>query len=358
MKGGLLALFCPLCIVALFISCGDSRTPTSPTGTAAAPTSSGTTAKSAGPAAENTVLTAPTLQEPAAGEAVQDIQPELVIGNATGGSGVRTYTFDLALDSAFLQMALTETGVKEGLGGVTKWRVSEPLQSDTKYYWRVRASTPSGAGPYSSVSEFRVRESYLNPESGGIVVFDPLTNGSSAGQVMGGRFVDGGWQPQSNSDCIRYQVPTLEQGRIEFTTTNLSTPNPVPGKRILISMWDPTKGEYTTNPFRMHLQKLDESTAKFDDVRLRWISRGEEYNTGISFFDFEPELVYEWRIEWGDFPGINSQHVKVFLDGIEILNRNYAEPYHPKTHWIELGQCQREETLEGAIYSNVRIGNR
>jgi hypothetical protein len=342
--------------IALFISCGDKDGPTSPTSPSSS--SSSSTSRSLGSSASDASLGAPTLQEPATGEAIQDLQPELVIGNATGGSGTRTYTFDLALDSAFQQMALTESAVKEGLGGVTKWRVSDELEPDTKYYWRVRAATSAGTGPYSSVFEFRIREPYLNPESGGVVVFDPLTTGSSAGEVMGGLFIDGGWQPQSSSDCIRYQVPTMEQGRIEFTTTNLSTPNPVPGKRILISMWDPTKGDYTTNPFRVHLQKLDESTAKFDDVRLRWISRGEEYNTGISFFDFEPELVYEWKIEWGDFPGINSQHVKVFLDGIEILNRNYAEPYHPKTHWIELGQCQREETLEQAIYSNVRISTR
>jgi hypothetical protein len=127
---------------------------------------------------------------------------------------------------------------------------------------------------------------------------------------------------------------------------------------MLISMWDPTKGEYTVNPFRMHLQKLDESTVRFDDVRLRWISRGQEHNTGISFFDFEPEIVYEWQILWGNFPGISSQHVKVFLDGFEILNRNYDPIYHPKTHWIELGNCEREETLEQAIWSNIRIGTR
>ena len=108
----------------------------------------------------------------------------------------------------------------------------------------------------------------------------------------------------------------------------------------------------------MHLQKMDRNTVRFDDVRLRWISRGQEHNTGISFFDFEPELVYEWRIEWGDFPGIRSQHVKIFLDGFEVLNRNYDPNYHPKTHWVELGQCQREETLEQAIWSNIRIGSR
>jgi hypothetical protein len=189
------------------------------------------------------------------------------------------------------------------------------------------------------------------------VVFDPLTNGFSIGEVMGGSFINGGWQPQSSADCLRYQVPTLEDGRVEFTTTNLSTPNPVEGKRILLSMWDPTKGDYRENPYRVNLSKLDRSTAAFDDVRLRWISRGEEHNTGISFYDFEPQIVYEWALVWGDAQGV-GENVKVFLDGIEILSRNYSAAYHPKTHWIELGQCERQETLEMAIYSNVRIGAR
>jgi hypothetical protein len=343
----------PLLFGALLWACGDSS-PSSPSGTNG-PVSKTTTGSSSESGA---APSAPTLQSPPTGEAVQDLQPELVIGNASGGAGTRTYTFDLALDSEFQDMALSESGVTEGLGGITKWMVSEPLKPDTKYYWRVRAVASDGAGPYSSVSEFRVREPFINREGGEMIVFDPLTGGSSAGEVRGGLFVEGGWQPQSNRDCIRYQVPTLSEGRIEFDTINLSTPNPVEGKRILISMWDPTKGEYTTNPFRMHLQKLDRSTANFDDVRLRWISRGEEYNTGISFFDFEPDILYDWRIEWGTFPGISTQHVKVFLQGVEILNRNYEAVYHPKTHWIELGQCEREETLEGAIFSNIRISSR
>jgi hypothetical protein len=286
-----------------------------------------------------------------------DLQPELVIGNATGGAGARTYIFDLALDSAFQQIALTESGVAEGSGGTTRWRVTEPLEADTKYYWRAAARTSAGSGPYSAVSEFRVREPFrADRPTGSLVVFDPLTNGSSVGEVMGGSFVEGGWQPQSNVDCLRYQVPTLEDGRFEFTTTNLSTPNPAPGKRHLISMWDPDKGEFRENPFRVSLSKLDRSTVAFDDVRLRWISRGEEHNTGISFFDFEPQLVYEWEMVWGDVPG--GENVKVFLDGIQILERNYSKPYHPKVHWIELGQCEREETLELAIFSNIRIGAR
>jgi hypothetical protein len=353
MRRTLLVSLGPL-VLALFVyACGDDG------GSPSSPSASATSgAKSAGGAIASTdpSLSAPTIQSPPIGESVQDLQPQLVIGNATGGVGTRTYNIDLALDSAFQQIVVVETGVSEGLGGITRWRVDRPLEADTKYYWRVAAVTSAGAGPYSAVSEFRVREPFSSDRpTGSLVVFDPLTNGFSVGEVMGGSFVQGGWQPQTSADCLRYQVPTLEDGRIEFTTTNLSTPNPVEGKRILLSMWDPTKGDYRENPYRVNLSKLDKRTAAFDDVRLRWISRGEEHNTGISFYDFEPQIVYEWALVWGDAQG-DGEHVKVFLDGIEILSRNYSAAYHPKTHWIEIGQCEREETLEMAIFSNVRIG--
>ena len=346
MKRGLALFLSPMLLVTLIIGCGDdgSSSPTTPT--------------TPQPATADSSLTAPTIRAPEQGEQLEELKPELEIGNATGGSGARTYTFEVAREGTFQQIVAMETGVREGLGGITTWQVSETLEAASRYFWRARASTSAGNGPYSASSEFRIKSGFARDRaSGGLVLFDPLTGGS-VGQVMGGRFIAGGWQAQSNADCIRYQIPVLREGRIEFETTNVSTPNPFPGKRILISMWDPSKGEYTTNPFRMHLQKLDRSTVRVNDVRLRWISRGQETNVGITFFDFEPGIVYSWRIEWGTFPGIPSQHVKVFLEGLEILNRNYDRPYSPNPHWVELGNCAREETLEQAIWSNIRIGSR
>ena len=328
---------------------GSDGTPSSPSASiATAPTQ-----------AVDSSLTAPTPEMPEIGQVGEEIQPLLTIGNSTGGSGARTYTFEVATDNNFQQVVATESGLQEGLGGITNWKVVEQLQPDTQYLWRARASSDGGPGPFSTKADFRIRAAFTrNRASGGLVVFDPLTNGGSVGTAMGGEFVADGWQSQSNSDCIRYQIPVLPEGRIEFETRNVSSPNPVPGKRMLISMWNPEKGDYTTNPFRMHLQKLDKTTAKFNDVRLRWISRTQETNTGISFYDFEPEINYSWRIEWGTFPGISSQHVKVFLDGYEILNRHYDRPYSLNPHWVELGNCEREETLEQAIWSNLRIGTR
>ncbi len=346
MNRGLALLLSQILLGTLTIGCSDnSSSPTSPSNpSSGAPTDSS--------------LTAPVAQSPGSGEQIETVQPELVVNNATGGSGARTYSFEVATDSAFQQSVASESGLMEGLGGITKWRVPEALAANARFFWRARASTSSGAGPFSGTAEFRIKAGFTRDRASEVVLFDPLTSGSTVGTLMGGQFVAGGWQPQMNTDCIRYQLPTLREGFLEFETTNVSSPNPFPGKRMLVSMWDPSKGEYTTNPFRMHLQKLDRSTVTFGDVRLRWISRGQEANTNISFFDFDPSIVYSWRIEWGSFPGISSQHVKVFLEGFEILTRNYDRAYSPNPHWLELGNCSRAETLEQAIWSNIRVGSR
>ncbi len=336
------AIFASLTAALLLPACGGDSSPTSPG-------SPGSTGPPPG---------APTADSPAKAAALTMTQPNLIVRNATGGSGPRTYTFEVAPDRNFNSIEATVQGVAEG-NGTTSWQVSPPLDTGMQHWWRVKATASGSEGPYSEIINFSIRDSFAtNQHTGGLVVWDPLTNGSSIGTVVGGRFVEQGWRLQTRNHYIRYSVPTLEDGYVEFDVTNIREPNPSPGSRMLMSMWDPSKGEYTQNPFRMHLQKLDRNTVRFDDVRLRWISRGEQADTGVSFFDFVAEDIYHWRVEWGNYRGLEKMQVKVFIDGIEIMVRNYSKTYHPATHWIELGNQERAEGLEEAIYSNVKIGNR
>jgi hypothetical protein len=292
---------------------------------------------------------------------LQTTQPILTVGNAAGGSGTRTYQFEVSEDDSFGNPSASQNGVAEGEDGTTSWQVSPALESGKSYVWRVRATASGQSGAYSDVGNFSIRDAFsVNRPTGGLVVYDPLTAGSSvAMEVVGGRFIpQQGWQVVSSSDYIRYQVPQMDSGFVEFDVTNIREPNPVPGKRMLLSMWDPTKGTYRENPFRVHLQKLDRNTVSRWDVRLRWISRGQETNTGVSFFDFEADIVYPWRLEWGTYPGFPAQQARVILEGLQIMERNYDKPYRPATFWIELGNQERAESLEEAIFSNVRIGSR
>ncbi len=312
-------------------------------------------------------LAAPTIQSPAVGAIVSGNPPTLSVGNSTGGVGDPTYRFEVAADSAFTQQLAAEEGIGQGSNGVTSWRVPEPLRGGqvddaglATYYWRARASATGETSPWSATANLRIQEGVFLPEPSpsGLIVADPLTNGTSVGEGEGGEFRPGGWMATNAATYIRYEIPTTPSGYVEFDVTNLREPNPHSDKRMLMIMWDPTRGEYTTNPFRVHLQKMDRRTVNFDHLRLRWISRGQERNIGYSYTNWNPERIYRFRLEWGDFPGIDTQWVRVLFDGVEIMTRNYDFLYTPSTHWVELGCAPRNETLEEAIFSNVRIGTR
>jgi hypothetical protein len=175
------------------------------------------------------------------------------------------------------------------------------------------------------------------------------------GQVNGGMFTRYGWQMMSKHDFIRYQVPPIESGYVEWTNVNLSPRNSSADTYILFGMWDPSLGDYRDNPFRVHIQKLDDNHNR-PYVRLRWIANGEQHDKGFNFMDWDPRSVYEWRIDWG--PGGGRNAVRVYLNGQLIIEVRYTEYYRPQTHWIELGVAERHESCVGAIFSNFRVGTR
>jgi hypothetical protein len=312
------------------------------------------------PGSPDTTITAPTIQSPANGSTVDTLQPTLTVGNATGGTATLTYRFEVARDSGFGDVVVADEGIGQG-SGTTSWRVPVSLVGGETYHWRSRANAAGQLGPYSQTANFTTEGGFITTAAGadGLLIFDPLTSGSSLGEVGGGSFNTKGWMATAANTYIRYEVPTLQNGFVEFDVTNLRNPNPRSEKRNLLIMWDPTAGDYTENPYRVHIAKYDTNVVTRWHVRLRWISRGQERNTGIDMSTWDPNRIYNWRMEWGGFDNvIDSQQVRVLLDGQQIMERNYDPIYNPSTHWIELGMAPRNETLEQAIFSNVRIGIR
>jgi hypothetical protein len=324
-------------LVLLFVSCGSEG-----------PTSS-----------ENPPITAPTVREPATGAEVTSTNPTLTVANATGAAGLR-YRFEVASDSSFTNVVAFGDDIPEGASGTTSWTVSPALDAGGTYQWRVRASANGTAGPYSTAASFEVAGGFNSGiPVNSVYVSDPLTNGTSVGEAYSGTFNSRGWMATEAAAYIRYEIPPTPNGFVQFQVTNLQNPNPRSDKRALLCMWDPTRGEFTDNPFRVNIAKYDTELVTFGHLRLRWISQGEERNTWIDFYDWHPEQIYTFRMEWGAFPEIvSTQRVRVLMDGREILVRNYDKIYRPTTHWVELGMAPREESLERAIYSNVTIGIR
>jgi hypothetical protein len=313
-----------------------------------------------GPSSSDPAISAPSAREPAPGSEVSSSTPTLTVGNAAGASGLR-YRFEVATDSGFGTTIAVGDDLPEGGGGTTSWVVTESLNLGATYFWRARASAGGMTGPFSAPATFEVLGGFLRGTPVNLLyVFDPLTNGSSVGEAGGdGDFNNEGWMATNALSYIRYEIPPTPNGFVEFDVTNLRNPNPHSDKRALMIMWDPTRGEFTENPFRVTLSKFDTNIVDRWHMRLRFIANGEETNTGIDLYQWDPRRQYHFRMEWGAFPEIvSTQRVQVLMDGRMIMARNYDRLYLPDTHWVELGMAPRAESLEQATYSNVRIGLR
>jgi hypothetical protein len=285
----------------------------------------------------------------------------LTVRNASVSDGYAlTYAFQMSTNDAFSQMAAEISGFPQGSGGTTTWEVT-PALGVGRYFWRARATGAQGPGPFSPISDVFIGSSPSPTPSppgpsGSSEISDPLTNGGSVGQVSGGRFTGSGWQVRHRGNYIRYVVPTIQSGFVEWENTNLTPRNPERDAFSLLGMWDPSRGAYRENPFRVHIRKLDTQGYNSPYVRMRFIANGDQHDVGWDFLDWNPSHAYRWRVEWG--PGGGGNQARVFLDGRVIMSTSYGPSYSPRDHWIELGVQERAEAIVGVIFWNVRIGRR
>ena len=310
------------------------------------------------PATTTTGISAPGIVSPASGSAVSDTRPTLTVGNSPTQDGATpSYLFRVGTDQAMTNIVASVDGIPEGANGQTSWTVPAPLDSG-QYYWGAQAKSANDYGPPSTIANFSIAgaPTATQPRTGGgVLISDSLKGGSSAGSVSGGLFTRGGWQVTSHRDYIRYVVPTIESGYVEWENSGFYPRNPSDGQYILFGMWDPTRGDYRANPFRVHLQKLDDNHNR-PYIRLRWIANGEQRDSGYNFMAWDPRRVYQWRIEWG--PSGTANLAQVYLDGQLIIEILYRNDYRPEVHWIELGVAERQESIVGVTYSNFRVGSR
>ena len=313
------------------------------------------------PSRPSVTISAPGIVDPQAGSEVNDERPTLVIANVTvSDGGAPSYSFQVARDSGFADIAAEVSGVAQDPSGQTSWRVNAAL-GNGEHFWRARARTGGTDGPFSAVADITVLTAFKsqNPRDG-ILVFDPLTNGSTVGTRRGGVFTDEGWAVNARSNFILYNMDTIESGFLEFDVKGLAIGNIGSGARHLAIMWDPmSASDFTTNPFRASIQKHDRtSTSTLRYLRVRWISNGKQIDSFSGFLGWKPEQTRHFRWQWGPEGEERRLFVRLFIDGEQRIFFEYRQPYRPILHRIELGAGVRFETPEGAVYSNVLIGVR
>jgi hypothetical protein len=302
---------------------------------------------------------APAPVSPADGAAVLG-RVTLTVTNATvsGATGPARYTFQISSNSAFTDIGAQAGDIPEGAGGETSWSVSSQLAAG-EFFWRARADVGATQGPFSTVRRIQYRGAVsTGGATDNVLLFDPLTNGTTLGVRGGGQLTAEGWRVEASSNYIIYDMQTIETGFLEFDVKGLDIRNPTRDARHLFFMWDPSLGsDMTGNRFRVSLQKRDGRTATNDRwTWLRFISQGRQIDLGSTYRGWEPSTTYRIRFQWGREDDANVG--RLTIDGLELFGFDYPRTYNPVIHRIELGAGGRAETPEGATYSNVAIGTR
>jgi hypothetical protein len=303
----------------------------------------------------STTITAPGIVGPNSPSPVGDNQPTLTVTNASVSTGASpTYSFQVATDQGFSSTVAQASGIAQG-SAQTSWEVSQVL-GEGAYFWRARAEVSGTAGPYSQVAQFAILGTQPGPGET-LLVFDDLTDGSTlATDREGGTFTSQGWRVNGNRDFLRYELPPVDNGYVQWQNLGLTPQGVNDASHMLFGMWDPTAGAYRQNAFRVHVQKLWGPTHNPPFVRFRWISQGREEEAGFNFTNWDPTHAYTWRVDWG--PSGGAFAAKVLLDGIEIMTLRYGHAYQPDTQWIELGVAERHESVIDAIYRNFTVVRR
>ena len=163
-------------------------------------------------------ISAPNPMSPANGAQVTG-QVTLTVSNVqvTGGSGVPTYTFQIASDNAFGAIIAQASNIPQG-SGQTSWTAGSEIASG-QFFWRARASVGTTTGAFSSVGNFSFQGGASTAGSTDqVLLFDPLTGGSSMGDVGGGEFTPEGWKVIASSNFIVYDMETIESGFLSSTS--------------------------------------------------------------------------------------------------------------------------------------------
>jgi len=146
-------------------------------------------------------LTAPAVDSPSDDQQLDTLRPTLTVRNGSGGTGVRTYDFQLSDNSNFSPIALSKLSIVEGSGGKTSVAIDTDLNPSTRYYWRARM-VQGGAATSWVTSRFKTKVGGYNRPG---ELWDILSDGYTVGERFGQTsFVTGrGIRLESASSYVR-----------------------------------------------------------------------------------------------------------------------------------------------------------
>jgi hypothetical protein len=346
-------------VLALAIACSkSSQSPSSPSVTENGSTNA---------AADGSTLkaTAPSPVSPVNGE-----QPDTLIlttNKATGkfaSSVPLSYEFEIKTAAGGVVSECSSTVA--GGGDTVSYTPTCTLEYDTPHTWRVRAVYAGASGPWSANASFK-------SSSGGYIrgneIFDPLTNGQTAGEPNGPvQFISGqGAKLLGHESFIRYRLPqNLQEG--EFSMLVLGADEGAEGdKSKIFSMQEgPDERDITDDDYRMTAELRGRNYGAPGSVAFRIIcGDGKSRDGERSQQNFSSSRWYFWRFSWQT----GSARLEVREDnrsGRPLYDKTIgtgSHPYRPDPHYLYLGTAmgragELDATLPGGIYKNVWASSR
>lgn len=350
-------------VMALAMACSrQTATPVSP---------SAGQATSADAAADGSTLkvSAPTLVSPI-NDAQQSDAPTLTVGAVSGKysavPSAVTYRFQVFNPAG---QAVVDTTVAS-----VAYKVTATLAFKTRYTWRVRAEVGTNVGPWSATGSF------VSPDGGyirGNEVFDPLFNGATVGQTIGGvTFTSEGARLDAVTSYIRYAIPvTITTGEFAVEIKGLRANAPGDKSKVFGMMQgNPDSNDYIENPYRVDVQYR--GTIGFppnsityrvlygsaSDLDTRYEPTTEQRNSSV--FNLNPDTWYYWRYTWGRTVRVTVQEGGPTGRTIYDIQRNSANgSYNPTQHYAFIGtpigrSGAESASIPGTIYRNVWISTR
>jgi hypothetical protein len=216
--------------------------------------------------------------------------------------------------------------------------------------WSADAAFRSPAGGYLRAGE----------------MYDPLTNGTTVGEIVGGgvEFIQGvGVRFKDFHSHIRYRLPqTVTTGEFSLVITGVAT-NTEGDKTKLFAMGEGLD-DIVTNDRRMTVEKRGDPEGI---VAWRFITREDQVDTEGAereFVSFDPNRAYLWTATWDGFFNLRVQEMGNGARGqVYSKGKHYQGVYDPDPHYAFIGSPEGRSgptaaTVPGMIVRHVWLSFR
>ena len=323
----------------------------------------------ASPAGPSGSMPAPAIDAPSDDQQLDTLRPTLVVRNsAASGDGVRTYDFQVSLNTNFSPVVASKLSVVENGSGKTSATIDVDLQPSTRFFWRARM-VQGGVASEWIIGKFRTKPGGYNRAG---ELYDILSDGFTVGERVGDTaFVAGrGIRINNYQSYVRYQLPqSIPTGEFSLEVEGLA-PNGPRAKQAIFAMAEGT-GAVTGNPFEFFAAYRGSPGNPDNCISYKAVMGGpvlefDRAGRESAVMNLNPGTTYFWQGTWTS----TSFRVVIRAGGMSggviydrTLSTGGTGSYAPNPHVAYIGSNSGERgtddgSFPGMIVRNVWLSSR